>query len=652
MTTFIFSPTYSYLPGYNQLQYGLTSNRNTRGAFSYLTGIKINNIGVSTLSTQQLPNLTYSTVDIHRIASTELSYDLNWNIVGATSTPNSIKFLEVTAGETFNNSVRFSAISATAGKAQLNLNDTPVLSVGDRIELYLDDEVSNQYLNDFWEVTNVAGNLITIDANYTNPGYTQSGYIREGRQYYDASFNGGTVTIETTNDHKLNAGDSFLLQLDTYSFNLIEFTSVTGLGTINSLQTNVSGVTYSLILSSVTGSTTASIAAALATKINADSTKFSAFNNPTDRPFVTYIYSKRNEGDAAIGSNLTYSISNTTLTSGQFRKLPSSGPIGGWNSFSGIWKVITTPTTKTITTQIPWENSTITGSQRGTIISLSNYKDAVTAELPYKWLMNHTFQYEDFFQYVNPPLSLLEDPRSCISFSDWNDLGSIDIMSLIGPTTSISNFVMRVTYPLGGTFFDYTYVPSTIKGLIEPRISFGVFPGNLNPINASFSAAKPTSYNVTIYDNFGNIFFNRNFCYLCRTKKYFRIKWLNKWGAWDYYDFNYSDRSVEGSKETFYRAIGSVKGNTWVKGPGERGLTVYDNRTFEKYLFYTDLLKSNEAEWLVSLFNSPEVYLLEGSDIKPIIITNNELVRFGEANKVRQLQFEARLAYNTITQIN
>jgi hypothetical protein len=49
---------------------------------------------------------------------------------------------------------------------------------------------------------------------------------------------------------------------------------------------------------------------------------------------------------------------------------------------------------------------------------------------------------------------------------------------------------------------------------------------------------------------------------------------------------------------------------------------------------------------------SPEVYLLEGSLLKPIVITNEEFVRFGEANKVRQLQFEARLAYNNITQVN
>jgi len=127
---------------------------------------------------------------------------------------------------------------------------------------------------------------------------------------------------------------------------------------------------------------------------------------------------------------------------------------------------------------------------------------------------------------------------------------------------------------------------------------------------------------------------------------------LNKWGAWDFYDFNFADRSVEGEKESFYRAIGDYNGSSWIKSPGERGLTVYDNRTFNKFLFYTDLLKSNEAEWLISLFNSPEVYLLDGSNIKPIIITNEELIRFNQNNKVRQLQFEARLAYNNITQIN
>lgn len=654
MTTFLFSPTYSYLPAYNQLQYGLQSTNSSRGGFSYLTGVKIDNSLISTLSTQQLPNLTYSTVDIHRIAQTEISYDITFDVIGATSTPESIKSLKVEVGETYNNSIRFNSISVSSGKAVLNLTATPILSINDRVEVLLDDTTYNQYLNNFWKVTNIVGNSITIDADYTNPGVTQSGYIREGREYYDASFNNGSVDITTTNVHKLSAGDTFLLQLDTYAYGLINIATASSPSGITNLQTNVNGVTYSLIGSTVTGSSTASLAAALATEINSYSTDFTAFNNPSDRPFVVYIYSERLTGDLSVGSSFTYSTSGTVnLTATPFSKTPKQGPIGGWNSFNGVWKVRSVLSSTKIATDIPWQFSTITGSQRGSIISLSNYVDSVTAELETKWIMNRTFQYEDFFEYVNPPLALTEDPRTCISFSDWNDFGVVDIMTLIGPTGSaVTSFTMRVTYPVGGAFFDYVYPLQIVKGNKEPRVSFGVGPANLNPLSTTFSTTKPESYNITIYDDFGNIFYNKNFCYKCRTKTYYRLKWLNPLGGWDFYDFNYADRTISGEKETFYRAIGSVKGNTWVKSNGERGLTVYDNRTFDNYLFYTDLLKRDEAEWLSGLFNSPEVYLLEGSLLKPIIITGEEFIRFGEANKVRQLQFEARLAYNNITQVN
>lgn len=655
MATFSFSPTYSYLPAYNQLQYGLTSTRSNRGGFSYLTGVKVDGSLISTLSTQQFPSLTYSTVDIHRIAATEISYDLNFNIIGATSTPESIKILNVEIGSTYNNNVRFISITFSGGSTTLNLADTPILSVGDRIEVQLDDNTFNQYLNNFWEVTQVVGNSITIDdVNYVNPGFTQSGTIKEGRQYFDASFNNGLVDIETLNDHKLSEGDTFLLQLDSYAFAYIQINSVTGFASIDSLQTNVGGITYSLITGSVSGTSTASIAANLATNINSNSLDFTAFNNPSDRPFVTYIYSKRLAGDATIGSGLTYSTTGTiSLTASQFSKTPAQGAIGGWNSFSGIWKVKSVISSTKFSTEIPWQFNTITGSQRGSIISLSNYKDYPTAETSDKWLMNHTFQYEDFFQYVNPPLFLTDDPRDCVPFSDWTDFQSIDIMTLIGPAgASVSSFLMRTTYPLGGSFSDYSYTLKTLKGNIEPRITFGVGPANLGGLFSTFSAMNPETYNITIYDNFGNIFYNKNFCYKCKTKNYYRIKWLNKFGGWDFYDFHYADRTVEGSKDSFYRAIGSVKNNTWFKSNGERGLTVYDNRTFDKFLFYTDLLKRNEGEWLVGLFNSPEVYLLEGGLLKPIVILNEEIFRFNEGSKIRQLQFEARLAYNNITQVN
>ena len=654
MATFLFSPTYSYLPAYNQLQYGLQSTNSSRGGFSYLTGVKIDNLLISTLSTQQLPNLTYSTVDIHRIAQTEISYDITYNVIGATSTPESIKTLKVEVGETYNNSVRFNSIGISSGKAVLNLTATPILSVNDRVEVLLDDNTYNQYLNNFWKVTNISGNAVTIDADYTNPGVTQSGYIKEGREFYDASFNNGSVDITTTNNHRLSAGDTFLLQLDTYAYGLINIATASSPSGITNLQTNVNSVTYSLIGSTVTGSSTASLAAALAAEINSFSTDFTAFNNPSDRPFVVYIYSERLTGDLSVGSSFTFSTSGTVnLTATPFSKTPKQGPIGGWNSFNGVWKVKSVLSATKISTDIPWQFSTITGSQRGSIISLSNYVDSVGAESETKWIMNRTFQYEDFFQYVNPPLALTEDPRTCIPFSDWNDFGVVDIMTLLGPTGSaVTSFTMRVTHPLGGSFFDYIYPLQIIKGNKEPRVSFGVGPANLNPLSSTFSTTKPQSYNITIYDNFGNIFYNKNFCYKCRTKNYYRLKWLNPLGGWDFYDFNYADRTISGEKETFYRAIGSVKGNNWVKSGGERGLTVYDNRTFDNYLFYTDLLKRDEADWLSGLFNSPEVYLLEGSILKPIIIVGEEFIRFGEANKVRQLQFEARLAYNNITQVN
>lgn len=663
MAQFIFNPTQSYLPVYNQLQFGMTSNNYTRGGFAYLTEVLVDNLPLSTLQSTNGPGETFSNVDIHRVASTALTYDLNAAIIGATYTPNSIKRLSVELGETYGRILNILGItqSATApyvGWTQLNVADTTDIRVGERVEIQLDDSSTTPYLNDFWRVVNKTLTSITIDDDlWIYPNFTQTGKIKIASEFFDASFNGGdgTTILQTATAHGINPGDTFLLNLDPYAFATIEITNVVGTPQVNTLTTTVGGITYSLISSAVAATSTASMAFNLAAQINATAPlDFTAYQNPLDRPFVLYIYSRRQRGDATVGATLSITTTGTiSLTQSVFKKVSSSGPIGGWNSFSGIWKAKTTPTDTTITTDIPWQNSTITGSQRGSLLGFNNIVKENQDVIGDKWIMNHYFDYEDFFNYPLPPLALTEDPRDCQPFSDWDEVQSIDIMTLLGPTGSaVSGFTMRTTYPIGGAFFDYNYTLGVVKGDKEPRISFGVGPGNLAPLSTTFSTLKPTSYNITIYDNFGNIFYNQDFCYVCKSNEWWRVMWLNKWGAFDFYNFSWSDRSVEGDKNSFYRAIGRYNGTSWVKDNGERGLTTYDTRTFDKWLFYTDLLKRNEGEWLLSLFKSPEVYLVKGSQFIPIIITNREVFRFNAGNKIRQMQFEARLAYNNISQIN
>lgn len=654
MVQFIFNPTQSYLPAYNQLQFGMTSDKYTRGSFAYLVDVKVDGNLITTLTSQNTPGTTWSNVDIHRVASTALSYDLNYSILGATSTPNSIKQLDVEAGETYNNVIQILGITQSGQNTMLYVSDSTLLQNGDRVEIQLNDTSATPHLNDFWRVVAVnPGEIVIDDYDWSYPGFTQSGVLREGREYLDASynFNDNTVIIETIQPHLLNDGDTFLLQLDTYAFATIDITSQTGVAGFNSIDIFRAGITYSILSTSITSGSITGLLGLLTSDINSSQTHFTAYD---DGNSILYIYSRRNQGDATVGCQLNITPTGTIgFTFSNFTKTPQQGPKGGWNSFSGIWKVNNVINSNQFSTKIPWQFNTITNSQRGTILSFNNYTEKGLTAYGDRWLMNHTFQYDDFFNYPDPPLVLTEDPRDCIPFSSWDDLMTVDIMTLLGPTGSnVSQFLMRFTYPLGGTFSDYFYTLDTQKGSPEPRVSFGVGPGNLSGLSTTFSSMQPQDYNITIYDDFGNIFYNQDFCYKCRTKEYFRVMWLNKWGAFDYYDFNYADRSVEGEKETFYRAIGNYNGSSWVKTPGERGLTVYDNRTFDKYLFYTDLLKRNEGEWLISLFNSPEVYILDGSNIKPLIITSEEIFRFNAGNKIRQIQFEARLAYNNITQIN
>jgi len=444
MAQFIFNPTQSYLPAYNQLQYGFVSTNYTKSGFSYLLDVIVGGQTVSTLTSNNVPGKTWSNIDIHRVASTELSYDLNFDVAGAQFTPNSIKKLELKLGERYNNIHSIIGLTAMSsgtfnGYTEIELSDATDISVNDRIEIKLSDDINNTHLNTFWKVLNKSGdNLIIDDDEWQWPGYTQTGTLRNGVEYYDASFNNGSVDIETSTAHNLEAGDTFLLQLDTSAFATINFTAYTPGDSILTLETNFGGVTYSLISASVSGTDANNLANNLTTQINADAPlDFTAFNNPSDNPSVVYVYTRRNKGDIAIGADFDFSTTGIiAYTQSAFSKTPQQGPIGGWNSFSNLWKVKSVLSTTKFSTDIPWQFDTITGSQRGSIINFDTRVRLNTDTLENFWLMNHTFQYDDFFDYPLPPLALIEDPRDCISFSDWSDLQTVDIMTLLGPTGS------------------------------------------------------------------------------------------------------------------------------------------------------------------------------------------------------------------------
>ena len=93
-----------------------------------------------------------------------------------------------------------------------------------------------------------------------------------------------------------------------------------------------------------------------------------------------------------------------------------------------------------------------------------------------------------------------------------------------------------------------------------------------------------------------------------------RLTWLNKYGAWDYYNFNAkSVKTTSSNKKTFNQTRGSYQGTGFSYTTGNGGAKVYDVQSKESYVLNTDYVNEETGRWLESIINSTEVYIIKDS---------------------------------------
>lgn len=195
-----------------------------------------------------------------------------------------------------------------------------------------------------------------------------------------------------------------------------------------------------------------------------------------------------------------------------------------------------------------------------------------------------------------------------------------------------------------------TGVPSIIIDLTPPSGSFntvGIGPKNLAELDPSFSASLAAGDVNFVYtfNDFGGISYYINdkwdgvpvgdagiIAYTGETFKqcsdeYTRFAFINRYGFWDYYNvYNPIRVTTELERKTYNkpqlgydpRDIYSVRylGNY-------TGKSQYFLRSKDTYSIDTQYINKETANWLEELLESPEVYIQQGSDFVPIVITNS-----------------------------
>lgn len=111
------------------------------------------------------------------------------------------------------------------------------------------------------------------------------------------------------------------------------------------------------------------------------------------------------------------------------------------------------------------------------------------------------------------------------------------------------------------------------------------------------------------------------------SDEYTRFVFINKYGFWDYYNvYNPVRTTTALERETYNktqieygpRSLFRTDYNGWRTGKSQ-----YFLRSTDTYSIDTDYMDKQTANWLEELLESPEVFIQEGSNFVPIVITNN-----------------------------
>ena len=128
-----------------------------------------------------------------------------------------------------------------------------------------------------------------------------------------------------------------------------------------------------------------------------------------------------------------------------------------------------------------------------------------------------------------------------------------------------------------------------------------------------------------------------------------RFAFVNKLGAWDYYNnYNPVRQAIEVEREQYTAARVDYSSRVNTYDISRRGRTDYHNSTDDSFVVDTDLLDKTTANWLEELIESPEVYIQRNGEFIPIIITDSSYT--SNTNQARQKQFKYTINFKPSNQ--
>ena len=131
-----------------------------------------------------------------------------------------------------------------------------------------------------------------------------------------------------------------------------------------------------------------------------------------------------------------------------------------------------------------------------------------------------------------------------------------------------------------------------------------------------------------------------------------RFAWKNEFGVWDYYTFTLqSDSSFaidrQGFEQTFVNF--STPSNSVAYDKSRRGQRQFYNALTQSKTANSQWLSQADADWLRELFFSANVYVQDGTEMFPVVITSANMVE--KTNPRTQKNFQYRIEFQPSNQL-
>jgi hypothetical protein len=195
--------------------------------------------------------------------------------------------------------------------------------------------------------------------------------------------------------------------------------------------------------------------------------------------------------------------------------------------------------------------------------------------------------------------------------------------------TGTGEFTLSSNISSSGQIDDYPIGPSQ-PGFPLPTTGLTYY--TIQPFNGSTALGNKIYYNVVCEQKYPNV----------------RIKWKNRFGQFDWLNFNMVNRqSISTTKRTYQPQLGSWEGSTFSYQSYDSAMLDYIVDTKQTLQVNTDWLDEDYNDLLKQLMVSDEIYWVYNETtgaVRPLSIATSDLVfKTGVVDKVIQYQFEFNL---------